>query len=73
MKFRYLVLREVMRARGATMHDIARFAGITVQSAYNKMRGDSEWTLAEAKAIKRGLQCVESIDVLFFNKKNSAN
>lgn len=62
----YPVLRAVMKDKRATMADLADYAGITLQSAYNKLKGRTDWTIEEAKKIKERLGYRDNIDILFF-------
>lgn len=61
----YLQLLVQMYLKGWDSHDLAEKAGMSYTSTRRKLRGISQFTLDEAKAVQKALDCGMTLDDLF--------
>lgn len=54
-----------MARRGATREDVAKASGMSRQALYTKLKGVTDFTLPEAKAIRDALASDKTLDELF--------
>lgn len=53
------VLMEIMKTNAITVKDLSRWTGLTVQSIYGKLNGQTEWNMEQIEKILRHLGVVE--------------